>query len=130
MSQQGKGKTQYELTTIFPVVTFDKQDQQEAVLHLINSIVTLTGGASVVDQTGYERWDDGTVYMDVSKRVITIVDDVQIIAQVRDICLEAIEILHQRGGIFFQIIGNGHVIVEFLDRTDTVQSSIQKLEAA
>lgn len=117
MSEQGKGKTQYEIVTIFPIATHDGTDQQDVVLDLITRIVKLTGGASVVDQTGYEQWEDA-VYFDSSKRVYTITDDLYTISLVRNVCIDAIDALHQRGGIFFQVVGNGNVVVEFLDRTD------------
>src|SRR5579872_1271623 len=103
-----------EVTIIFPYLNKDNMtDQHSTVEELVKRIATVSGGVSTWEQVGLEVWDDAT-YRDVSLRVVTIVKSKGEINHLRNIALEAIELLHQRGGIFFQVIGDGHVVVEFL----------------
>jgi hypothetical protein len=113
---------QSEVTIILPYLNKDNgTDQHDTVEELVKRVYSVSGGVSTWEQVGFEVWDDA-VYRDNALRVVTIVDKQHQITALRDIALAAIELLHQRGGIFFQVIGNGNVKVEFLDRDDIAAS--------
>lgn len=111
--------TQYEVTVILP--TTDKRDGSDmtsTVEELATRIYAITGGLSMWPQVGYEVWEDA-VYRDPAQRIATVTSSTAEINHIRNVALDAIELLHQRGGVFFQVIGDGHVVVEFLDRDDS-----------
>lgn len=116
---------QFEVTIILPT-TYATQsqgtiDQTETCNQIVDAIIGVTGGVSVVQQHGVELWDDGSRYNDPALRVYTTTRNESDVEALRNIALDAIDALHQRGGVFFQV---HPVFTEWLSREDI------KVEAA
>ncbi len=110
---------QFEVTILLPT-TYSTQrdgtiDQTSEVDYLVKQICKVTGGVSSWLQQGTELWDDGTVYDDVSLRVVTTTRHETDVETLRSIAICAIDMLRQRGGIFFQV---HEVVTQWLSRED------------
>lgn len=110
---------QFEVTIILPT-TYATQsqgtiDQTETCNAIVDDIIRVTGGVSVVNQNGVELWDDGSRYADPALRVYTTTRNESDVNELRNIAIDAIDALHQRGGVFFQV---HPVFTEWLSRDD------------
>lgn len=119
MSDQNKqASVQLEVTVLFPYETRNG-NFTEQVNGLVDDVCRVSGGVSTWTQDGIELWDDGNRYVDKSIRCVTIVDSKEKVTAIRDIALRAIDVLEQRGGVFFQV--SPALSVEFLDRVDVAE---------
>lgn len=128
MSDQNKNaQMQMEVTVLFPYLTRngDFTDQANG---LVDDVCRVSGGVSTWSQDGIELWEDGSRYVDKSIRCVTIVDSQAKVTAIRDIALRAIDVLEQRGGVFFQV--SPVTSVEFLDRVDVAERVAQLAQQA
>ena len=104
-----------EVTMLLPTFTNEGVAQRDVVDSIVRRICKVSGGVSAWMQDGIEVWEDA-IYSDPSLRVVTVVDSLAKVHALRNIAIDAIDLLHQRGGIFFQV----HTMeaVEWLSRED------------
>ncbi len=100
---------------LLPTYTNEKVPQKEVVDAIVKQVCEVSGGVSAWMQDGIEAWEDAT-YSEPSLRVVTVVDTRSKVNALRNIAIDAIELLHQRGGIFFQV--RTLETVEWLSRED------------
>lgn len=100
---------------LLPTFTNEGVAQRDVVDSIVRRICKVSGGVSAWMQDGIEVWDDA-IYSEPSLRVVTVVDSWDKVNALRNIAIDAIDLLHQRGGIFFQV--QELATVEWLSRTN------------